>query len=198
VHKYLLRLVLERVTNFEAARLEVSAVRARHELSEVFVAWEPSFQVVLLGSSVVQLSRNNVHHSVGQLQILIELFSDFDHFFMHFPGLLRRSDAELLDFLELVNSEDTPDVLSVSACLLSETRRDSCQSLGHIVRLNPLSSVQSRNWLFRSSNQVHEVFIMFSDDFVEVLFEVRELAGLFHDFLLHEERRLDGSVLSSR
>lgn len=42
----------------------ISAVGARDELSPVVVAGEPGFEIVLGSSSIVKLSRNDIHNSV--------------------------------------------------------------------------------------------------------------------------------------
>lgn len=42
----------------------ISAVGARDELSPVVVAREPGFEIVFGSSSIVELSRNDIHNSV--------------------------------------------------------------------------------------------------------------------------------------
>ena len=53
----------------EAARLVISAVRARDELTVVAEGREPSLKVVLLGGSVVELARDDGHNVVGELEL---------------------------------------------------------------------------------------------------------------------------------
>jgi hypothetical protein len=67
---------------------------------------------VLLGRSIIQGSRYNVDDPVGNAQGLVECLTVTNHFFEHLPRsiIFGRSDAELLNFFELVNAEDAESV----------------------------------------------------------------------------------------
>jgi len=51
---------------------------------------------------------------------LKESFGTVNHLVEFFPGGLRVAVNELLNFLELMNTENTPDVTAVRASLLTE------------------------------------------------------------------------------
>lgn len=79
----------------------------------------------------------------------------------HLPAFLRLSDTELLHFLELMYSEDTPCVFAVRSSLLPETGRvtgvlDRKLLFGS---LEPLVRVEGGDGLFGSSDQVLVVFV---------------------------------------
>lgn len=141
------------------------------------------------------------------------------HFFVLFPRVFRSADDKLLDFFELVNSESSPGLLSVGSGLLSEAGGES-SVLEHftLLEIKPLFSVEGGDGLLGGGNKIVFsiflvgidcllVFFLFlvlvssddsylGDDFVELLIEVRELAGFSHDILLHEEGWLDCIVTS--
>ena len=103
----------------------ISAVGARDELSPVVVAGEPGFEIVLGSSSIVELSRNDIHNSVRKFKGLIESFGSLDDLLEFVPGFLGFAVNELLYLLELMDTENTPDITTVRACFLSEASRDT-------------------------------------------------------------------------
>lgn len=119
-----------------------------------------------------------------------------DHLFKHGPWVLGRSYAELLNFLELMHSENTPSILSMCTCFLSEAWWGSSVFDGECSLFDPFSSMHSWNGLFWGCNQIVIFFLSVSWNFVELIIKITELAGFSHDFLSEEERRLNGSVLS--
>jgi len=54
-------LLLGAKTDLKSTRLIVSAVRARHKLTEFLEAREPGLKIVLLGSSIVESTRDDVN-----------------------------------------------------------------------------------------------------------------------------------------
>jgi hypothetical protein len=79
---------------------------------------------------------------------------------------------ELLDLLELMDTENTPDIAAVRACLLSEASGDTSVVLGKVSRLHPFFHVHSRDGLLGGGGEVVAVFAILLDNFVKVLFEV--------------------------
>ena len=57
---------------------------------------------------------------VGKVEGLVEVSGVLDEVLLHVLGLLRLADNELLDLIELVDSEDTPGILAVGTSLLTE------------------------------------------------------------------------------
>lgn len=119
-----------------------------------------------------------------------------DHIFKHLPWVFRLGDAELLNFFELMDSKDTPGVLSMSACLFSEAWWRSSVLDGQAWLLNPLSSVHCWNGLLWSSNKIEVLIFSISWNLVELVIEIAELAGFSHNLLLQEERRLNEIITS--
>lgn len=99
----------------------VRAVRARDQLLIRALEREPCLQIILLTRCQVQRSRYDGHDAVRDLQALIELFRSANHRVERVPALLRLGDAELLDLLELVHTEDAPHISSGGSCLFAET-----------------------------------------------------------------------------
>ena len=187
--------VFQRVSRLKTSRLIICAIRARNKLSEGIVAWEPSFQIVLFGCSVVELARDNIDNLIRQTKSLVELFRSLNHFLELVPGLIGFAVNELLNLFELVDAEDTPDVSAVGAGLLTEAGGDAGVAFGEIGRFDPFLHVHGRDWLFGSGDQV-EGLVIVALDFVQVFSEVRQLASVLHNALLHEVRWLHLSVIS--
>ena len=187
--------VLEGISRLKSTRLVISAVGARDKLSKGIVAWEPSLKIILHGGSIVELTRDNVNDLVGETETLVEFFRGADHAVEFVPRLGGVTVNELLDLLELMDAEDTPNVTTVGASLLTEAGGDTSVSERQVSRLNPLLHVQSRDGLLGSCDQIERLVVIGSLNLVQVFREVRKLASLLHNGFLHEERRLDLSVL---
>jgi len=78
-------LLLRAITNFKSTRLVISAVGAGNELTEFLEAREPGFKIVLLSSSVVKSTRNDVDNVIRDVKALVELLRDSEHAFVHLP-----------------------------------------------------------------------------------------------------------------
>lgn len=111
---------------------------------------------------------------------------------MKFPRLFGFAKNELFDFLELMDSENTPVVLSMSTGFFSEACGDTSVLDWEVGLFDPFAPVHGGDWLFRSSNQisitaVFSLGLFFSTlNFVKVLFEIAQLTSFLHDFLLHK------------
>lgn len=187
---------LDAAADLEVARLVVSAVGARDQLLVGALEGEPGLQIVLLGSSVIQGSRDDRDNTVGETQGLVKLFRVLDHVVKHLPGLLGLSQAELLNLLELVDTENTPGVTASSTGLLAEAGRVAGVLDGQLLLglLEPLVGVEGRDGLLRGGDQVHVLVV--ASDLVELLVELGKLGSLGHGLLLHEVRGLELLVLA--
>lgn len=116
---------LQVVAGVQSTGLVISAVGARDKFSPVVVAGEPGFEIVLGSSGIVELSRDDVHNSVRKLKGLIESFRSLDDLLEFVPGFLGFAVNELLDLLELMDTENTPDITTMRACFLSEASGDT-------------------------------------------------------------------------
>mmetsp|Transcript_330 Transcript_330/g.449 ORF Transcript_330/g.449 Transcript_330/m.449 type:complete len:317 (-) Transcript_330:8-958(-) len=94
-----------------------------------------------------------------------------------------------------MDAEDTPHVATVRASLLAEAGGGTGVLEGQISRLDPLLHVESGDGLLRGGDEVERLVVIGALNLVKVLGEVRQLAGLLHDGLLHEKGRLDLNVL---
>mmetsp|Transcript_44103 Transcript_44103/g.137324 ORF Transcript_44103/g.137324 Transcript_44103/m.137324 type:complete len:201 (+) Transcript_44103:153-755(+) len=115
---------LESALGLHGPRLIVQAIGAGHELSvlsaALVIARKPALQIVLLGRSVVELSRDDGHSPVRDSEGLVELLSHADHLLVLLPRLLRLRQSELLDLLELVHTENPANVTARAAGLTPE------------------------------------------------------------------------------
>jgi hypothetical protein len=99
------------VTGLESPRLEVGAVGAGDELAPVREAGEPSLQIIFHRSGIIKRTSYNIDHSVGQFQCLVKTLTRSDELLQPLPRLFRVAVDKLLDFLELMDSENSPDIL---------------------------------------------------------------------------------------
>lgn len=67
------------VPDLKLAGLVVGAVGAGDELLVLALEGEPGLEIVLLGGSVVERTRDNANHTVGQAEGLVELLGSVDH-----------------------------------------------------------------------------------------------------------------------
>lgn len=114
-------LLLDAASDLKVSGLVIGTVGARNKLLVLLLEGEPSLEIILLGGGVVQLAGDNGHNSVGKTQRLVELLGGINHSVKLLPRLFGVGDAELLNLLKLVDSEDSPGVLAVRASLTSET-----------------------------------------------------------------------------
>jgi hypothetical protein len=91
-------------------------------LSETTFAGYPALQVVHADFTVAHLAGTDVHDAIGQLQGLHQLFCVPDQLFVPAYRLfmISKADHVLLDFIELVDTEDAACVFAVGARLSAE------------------------------------------------------------------------------
>lgn len=118
--------------------------------------WEPGLQIVLLGSRQVQRARNDGDDLIRDLKRLVELFRGGDHGLEHLPRFLRLRYAELFDFLELVDTEDSPHISARGTRFFTETGRVSCVFDWELFfgTFEPFVRVECGYGLFRGCDQV--------------------------------------------
>ena len=198
VHVFLLDLSLELVseTDLERAGLIVCAIRAGDELLVFALVWEPCLKIVFLGGSVVKGAGNNLNNTVWDTKGLVELLRVSDHLLEGLPGLLWIGENELLDLLELVDTENSPCVASVGASLSAVAGGESGVLDWELLRHDPLVCMESRDWLLRGGNEILVVDGVSVLNLVKLLVEVLKLGGLGHVVLQHELWSLESSVSS--
>lgn len=89
--------LLGTVTNLQGAGLVIGAVGAGDKFLVLLLEGEPSLQVVLLRSGVVESTRDNGDNLVGKTQGLVELLGGVHHVLKRLPRVLGLSKDELLD-----------------------------------------------------------------------------------------------------
>jgi hypothetical protein len=122
-------------------------LRARDELLEFTLVGEPSLEIELLGGGVVESARDDGDDAVWDAEGLVESLGVGDHVLEHLPRLLGLGNAELLDLGELVDTEDTPDILAVSTGLLAEAGGITSVLQGEVLGLEPLVAVEGADGL---------------------------------------------------
>lgn len=182
------------VSNVKVSALVVGTVGARNELLVLSLEGEPRLQVVLLGGSVVESTGNDGNNTVGKAKGLVELLGVGDHVVKGLPRLLGLSDDKLLDLLELVDTEDTPGILSVGTGLTTVTGGESSVRDGEVLLLEPLVGVESGNRLLRGGDKVLVVGGVTVNYLVKLLVELLKLGSLGHHVLEHELGGLERNV----
>lgn len=188
----------------------VGTVRARDQFLVLSLVREPSLQIIFNSGSVVETARDNVDQTIRDAERLIELARVGDHGVKLGWGSLGFADDKLFNFLELVNSEDTPSVPTVRTGLLSETcrvtgialsffqstgmlaiERRMCSLEGQVLGIEVFVHVIGRDRLLTGSNQVH--VLSTSRNLVKSLIKVFKLSGRTHNLLLDHKRGLNFS-----
>ncbi len=122
------------VADVECTGLIIGTIAARDQFLVLALIREPCLKVVLLGSGVIESTRDNSYDLVGETERLVKFFRICEHFVEGFPGLLRASEDELLDLgtmsvqeikqeawsnnlFKLMDAEGTPSILSVGSSL---------------------------------------------------------------------------------
>ena len=67
------------IPDLKLAGLVVGAVGAGDELLVLALEGEPGLEIVLLGGSVVERTRDNANNAVGKAEGLVELLGSVDH-----------------------------------------------------------------------------------------------------------------------
>ena len=93
-----------------------------------------------------------------------------------------------------MNTEDAPDVTTVRSSLLTEASGDTTIAEGEVSWLDPLLHVHGRDGLLGGGNQIERLRVISALNLIEIFAEVRKLASLLHNCLLHEVGRLNVSV----
>lgn len=184
--------LLGTMANLKLSCLIICAVGARNKLLVLLLEGEPRFQIVLLGSSVVQRTCDDANNLVGEAERLVELLRVGHHLVELVPAVIGTTENKLLYLLELVHTEHTPSVATVAASLLSEASAVTTVLDRKLGGLNPLLSVEGGKGLLAGSNQVSVRLrrCRAFRDTVQLLVELRELSSLGHLVAVEHERGL--------
>ena len=128
--------------------------------------------------------------SIGNFEFLEEFFSVCCEFFMHFPGVFRCAEDELLDFVELVSSENSACVFAVCSCFFAEACADACKFERQVFLFEDFVHVHGCHRMLGCGDEV-EIFVF---DFVENICEVADGGYAFVWFTFHEVRWLNEGV----
>jgi hypothetical protein len=188
--------LLGTVANLELSSLVVCAVGARNQLLVFLLEGEPSFQIVLLGSSIVESAGNNTHNLVGKAKGLVELLRVGHHLVELVPAVIGATEDELLDLLELMHTEYTPGITAVASSLLSEASAVTTVLDGELSGLDPLIGVEGGERLLAGRNQVSIRLggCRTLRNAVQLLVKLGELRSLGHLVAVEHERGLVRSV----
>lgn len=187
-----IRLLLDTIPNLKCTALVIRAVGARDKLLILSLEREPSLEVILLGGCIVQPPGHNGDYPVRETQALVECLGIGDHLIKRLPGLLRIRQEELLDLLELMNTENTPCIPTVASGFSPVAGRVTGIFNRNVLRSEPFVGVKSRNGLFRGRDEV--LVVLTIDNLVQLLVELLQLRSLCHVVLQHELRRLQRGV----
>ncbi|KAI6776833.1 hypothetical protein HG530_000778 [Fusarium avenaceum] len=146
--------LLGAVANLELSGLVVCAVGARNQLLIFLLEGEPSLQIVLLSSSIVESAGDDTHNLVGKAKGLVELLRVGHHLVELVPAVIGATKDELLDLLELMHTEYTPGITAVAASLLSEASTVTTVLDGELSGLDPLIGVEGGEGLLAGRDQV--------------------------------------------
>mmetsp|Transcript_3106 Transcript_3106/g.6257 ORF Transcript_3106/g.6257 Transcript_3106/m.6257 type:complete len:446 (-) Transcript_3106:82-1419(-) len=183
-----------------APRLKIRAIRTTNQLPVRLLSRKPRLQIVLLDRRVVERPGHDAYHPIRKPQTLVKLLGRVDHPVLLFRRLLEivLDDAKLLDLLELMHPENTPDIPSRTARLLPETRADPRVPQWERLLLDPLVPVISANGLFRRGDEVLLAdplgIVRLARHFVQLFVEILQLGDARHDLLVHHVRRLEDLI----
>mmetsp|Transcript_20278 Transcript_20278/g.45827 ORF Transcript_20278/g.45827 Transcript_20278/m.45827 type:complete len:414 (-) Transcript_20278:381-1622(-) len=181
-------------------RLEVGAVGRRDQLAVGLLPRKPRLQVVLLDRRVVEPLGADGDDAVGETEGVVKLARVLEHLLLHPHRRLQviLANHELLHLFELVDPEDSADVLARAAGLLAEAGGDARVALGELLLLEPLAHVEAADGLLRGGDQVllrrPVGVVRLARHLVELLVEVLELGDPAHEVLVHEVGRLQDLV----
>ena len=183
---HLLRLA---VANAQTPRLIIGAVGAGDELAESARAREPRLQIVLLRRGIIQRPAYNDHDAIGKSEDFVKLLGVADHLLQHLPGLVVAGlgDAELFDFLELMDAKDAAGVAAMRAHLLPEAAGEAGVADGQCALCDPLVPVECgyrllgrRDQVFLLHALVLRVLARLAHYFVQLFVELTQLGHLLH------------------
>jgi hypothetical protein len=134
----------------------ICTIRATDQLFELPPEWKPCLEIIFFAGRLVQRPTNNGYQPIRKPQALVEFLAGIDHIIKHGPARFGRGDAKLLDFLELMHTEDTPHVSACRAGFLAEAGRISCVPDGQRSAgvVEPLARMERRDGLFRCGDEV--------------------------------------------
>src|SRR5262249_52840792 len=108
--------------NIGTPRLEIVEVATRRDFTIRVLSGQPYLQVVAFGCSKTHIASGVYDNTIGKLEPFQNFFGIIGQRFEFGVRIFRARELDELDFVELVLTEDTADVLAVGPCFTAETR----------------------------------------------------------------------------
>src|SRR2546428_4525314 len=137
----------------QPARLVVGAIAAADDLTVRVLPREPSFDVVLLRGDRADVPGADVHDPVRDLEGAIDRFAVRAEFLVPRPAVVRATEHELLDFVELVHPEEALRVDAVAPDLPPELRSESGERDREVRFVDDLVHVHRAHRMFRRGDE---------------------------------------------
>ena len=96
------------VADVETAALEAGQVGVAGDFTVGFEGGIPGFDIILLVTGSAQIAHADVDHMIGNVQRFEKILFILQTELMVLGGVLRLAEDDLLDFVELVHTENTP------------------------------------------------------------------------------------------
>mmetsp|Transcript_23279 Transcript_23279/g.54888 ORF Transcript_23279/g.54888 Transcript_23279/m.54888 type:complete len:256 (-) Transcript_23279:690-1457(-) len=162
--------------------LVIRTVRAAHQLTIGLLTGKPRLEIVLFDGCVVQFVTDQANDTVGESEGIVEFLRSFEHALVFGLGNLEIViyQAKLFNLFELMNTENTSNVLTRRPGFLSEARGDTSVSQRKSRLFDPFVLMIGTQWLFGGSNEVFFLaftigIVGFSRNLVELLVKVVQL-----------------------
>lgn len=112
------------VSDLQPPGLIVCTVRTWHQLPERSWSRKPCLQIQLLGSCIVELSRDDINHSVRDTKLLVEALRIADHFVHHLPRgvVMGTGQTKLLHLQPGGNKQNTLNTFKLFVCCFFFTK----------------------------------------------------------------------------
>mmetsp|Transcript_7346 Transcript_7346/g.10780 ORF Transcript_7346/g.10780 Transcript_7346/m.10780 type:complete len:250 (+) Transcript_7346:348-1097(+) len=173
--------------------LKVCTIGTRHKFPIRLLTGEPSFQIILFDSSIIQFTTDDTNNTISNSKRIIKFLGSCQHAFLF--GLREfkviHGQTKLFNLFKLMNTKDTTNVLSRRPRFLSETGRNTSISQGKLLLFDPFSFMIGTQGLFGSGNQIlfrHSIgIIRLTSHFVQLFIKVFQLSNTRHDILIHKE-----------
>src|SRR5712692_7056189 len=155
------------VADIHAAGLPFVEVRTRMGLAVPTLAGYPALQVIHADFAIAHIAGANLYHTIGQLERLHQFFRACNQLLV--PAyrflVIGCSDHVLFDFVELMDTEDTPCILAIGAGLFTKTRTEAYEGQRQIFITENLVLVHAGDRDFGGTYQ-ESVFSLDSIDLV--------------------------------
>ncbi len=144
--------ILSSVAIFEfditSARLEVSGIACTRYFFVDADTRKPSFEIVLLRGRSTEISSTDMQSLEMQSQISKDLLLDSTEKFMFLDAIFRLDKTYHLYLLELMDTDQSLGIFSVSSRLSSITTRKTKISQGQLICIEHLIDMLTHEWYF--------------------------------------------------